>query len=131
MSRKKDKTKAPRVSSGARSLNARNRRAQRVASSPEAYDFSWLVNVTARMAAAKILNGEKVYPYWLSRLHEPSSSGDPIAGFYPVMTFKFKDRIYYGFVFREHREAVFEKWDPDARREFIDRIDQLQSRKTR
>lgn len=70
-------------------------------------DFAW-----------KIVNDHRVLPYWLSIECE---GPPPTSGFYPCHHHRRKStgRYYYGFLFRQCRDAVFEKWQHEynARKE--------------
>lgn len=72
----------------------------------------------AKSYAQKILNDCKERPYWLSI---PQEGVDPVAHFYPCSHFRAKGRVYYGFLFREHREMVVANW-PKARREYFHNV---------
>lgn len=61
-----------------------------------------------RMAAAKILNDHRERPWWLS---VPGTGSSPpyISGYFPCSMFRRGSRWYYGFLFKEHRDAMFKK----------------------
>lgn len=84
----------------------------------------WLIRASARMAANQILNAYPERPYWLSIPHGPGDGVEPVAGYFPCSYFRTKTRVYYGFLFREHREAVMAKWD-NARREFLETVQSI------
>lgn len=99
-----------------RSFRSRERRQQRKQQANDASDLSWLTRSGAVMASMKILNfktGSET-PYWLSIDKDAKPAGS--ADFYPARSFEHKGRIWYGFVFREHRDAQCDLW-PDARKE--------------
>ena len=116
MSRRKTPDKTPKASSGARSMRSRERRERRKDNAPDPTDLTWLVRSGLRMAAMKVINAYPERPYWLSIPHGQGDGIEPVAGFIPCSSFRTKKRAYYGFLFREHREALIEKWD-NARRE--------------
>lgn len=91
---------------------------QRRAAGPDPDDLTWLSNIAVRQAAERVLNGNKVYPYWLSIECEGNA---PVATYYPCRFIKQGNRVYYGFMFREHREQQVTLFT-DARRELIDTI---------
>lgn len=84
----------------------------------------WLIRATSRNDAARILNECKDRPYWLSIPHEDSDGVEPVAGFHPCSFFRKRGRVYYGFLIRDHREAVVMRWE-NARRELTDRVQSL------
>lgn len=82
-------------------------------------DTSWLIADLAVSKAKQILDRNPTRPYWLSF---PFDGGNPpISGFYPCTVFRTRDRIYYGFLFRDHRET-FLTHVTDGRRELTDTI---------
>ena len=84
----------------------------------------WLVRIGARMAAMKVINESPERPYWCSIPHGVGDGVEPVAGYYPCSYFRTKTRVYYGFLFREHREAVVAKWE-HARREFLEHVQSM------
>lgn len=87
-------------------------------------DYEWLRASQARAYAEKILNNCKERPYWLSI---PQEGNDPVAHFYPCSFFRAKGRVYYGFLFREHREAMMAQWT-QARRELYENVQAVRQR---
>ncbi len=67
------------------------------------------------MAAMQILNDYRDRPYVLSISKEDGP--EPVSGYYPCSMVTKNGRIYYLFLFREHRDATCANW-PDARKEF-------------
>ncbi len=116
MSRKRttnddNKTSKARV----RTFRNRDRNAQRKTKDDDLGDRTWLTRSSAKMAAMQVLNDYRERPYILSI---PEGDGpEPISGFYPCSMAKRDGRVYYFFLFREHRDATCAKW-PDARKEY-------------
>lgn len=81
-------------------------------------DAQFWMGITARNKANHILNRGHVRPYWLSI--KVNGGLAPVAGFYPCTHFKRDDRYYFGFAFREHRDACWKGWSKihGARKEF-------------
>lgn len=77
-------------------------------------DASWLTRITTLSSAMKVVNGHKERPYWLSIPHDGGI--EPSPGLYPVSIFTEKGRVYYGFLLKEHRDEIFNRWD-NARKE--------------
>lgn len=73
---------------------------------PEQDDQFWK-GVTARMKAERVLNDHRNRPYWLSI---PINGTPPVSGFFPCTHFTRGGRVYYGFLFREHRDRVHKGW---------------------
>lgn len=70
-------------------------------------DQQFWLGITARNKANHILNQGHVRPYWLSI---PVRGLAPIARYYPCTHFKRGERYYFGFAFREHRDACWKGW---------------------
>lgn len=77
----------------------------------------WLRRSSINAFAWKIVNSHKIMPYWLSI--EVDTGNPPVSGFYPCHMYMKNGRYYYGFLFRQCRDAVFEKWQHEyaARKE--------------
>ncbi len=90
-------------------------------------DYEWLRRSMARSYAEKILQDKTNTPYWLSIPH--TEGVEPVAHFYPCKYFRTKTRVYYGFMFQEHRDMVFANWREDkrARKELRDNVLQARS----
>ncbi len=74
--------------------------------------------IRARMTASKILNDHRERPWWLSI---PQRAGiSPSSGYFPCMSFNSRGRVYYGFLFREHRDSAHREM-PGARKELTGR----------
>lgn len=101
-----------------RSFRSRERREQRKQSTNAPEDLSWLIRTGVRMAAAKIMNvtHNSYMPYWLS---VPIEHKQQSPDFYPSKSIVSGDRIWYGFLFREHRDEQCILW-PDARKELTE-----------
>lgn len=117
---KDDKQDADRVKQRNRSLRNRERRKQRkpkVENDPS--DLSWLKLGTIRMVAARIMNDSyrEPAPFWLSVPKDPRP--EP-TDFYPCRSFTRGNRIWYGFLFREHRDQQILLWGGHARKELTE-----------
>jgi len=80
-------------------------------------NLAWLGMISIRAAANKIMNDSyrEPAPYWLSIPKDPRP---PQADFYPCRSFERGDRVWYGFLFRAHRDEQLERWGrTDARKE--------------
>lgn len=98
--RAKVRTRSPRV---------RKRRERKEGSDNRPDDLSWLLRSSLQMNAMKIINA--VPRVWhLSIPWGPGDGVEPVAGFLPCSYFRTKDRIYYSFSFREHRDELFDRW---------------------
>lgn len=84
-------------------------------------DYEWIRNASAKAYANKIMNSYRERPYWLSI---PRNGSPPTAHLFPCNILMTEKRVYYGFLFREHREMIIAKW-PNARREFTEVVDAL------
>lgn len=82
-------------------------------------DTTWLRTIKTVSQAEKILSRYRARPYWLSI---PYEGNPPVAEYLPCNLFRRHDRVYYGFLFREHREMAFNLFT-DARRELTSTID--------
>lgn len=83
-------------------------------------NFEWLGLNSVRMAAHKIMN--ETYrlpaPFWLS---VPKDPRPPQTDYYPCRSFERGDRIWYGFLFRAHRDEQLERWaNPAAHKELTE-----------
>lgn len=92
-------------------------------------DFEWIRRSLAQGYATKILNDNRERPYWLSIRHGPEDGVEPVAHVYPCSYFRTKSRVYYGFMFREHRDMIFTKWREDkrARKELLCNVLQVRA----
>ena len=82
--------------------------------------LEWLHRNGIRMAANKIMNDSyrEPAPFWLS---VPKHPRPPQADFYPCRSFERGDRIWYGFLFRAHRDEQLERWaNPEAHKELTE-----------
>lgn len=85
-------------------------------------DYLWIRRTLAKSYAEKVLNDYRQRPYWLSI---PMDRGvGPVPNFYPCTTFRVEGRMYYGFLFREHRDMFFATLE-DARKEYTDKVRRL------
>ena len=116
MSRKRTKEDAKDAKKRVRSFRTRERKQRRNTSSVPADDLTWVLKSRLKMIASKILNDAGDRSYWLSI---PKEGVEPVAGYYPCSSFVLGSRIYYGFMFREHRDSLFGRWD-NARKELTD-----------
>ena len=77
-------------------------------------DYEWLRRGQAKAFASKIMNDTRERPYWLvidRRTYEDAGlRTDPVAHFYPCSYTVRGNKAYYGFLFKEHRDIVWEKW---------------------
>lgn len=108
----------PAQSKRVRSFRNKERR-QRRRINPDielADDFTWLIRNCMRVSAMRVLNEYPQRPYWLS---VPDKPNPPVSSYYPCNTHKVNNRIYYGFLFREHRDNCFNQWD-NARKELTE-----------
>lgn len=118
--RKDDKQDADRVKQRNRSFRNQERRKRRrpkVENDPN--DLSWLKLATIRMVASRIMNDSyrEPAPFWLSVPKDPRP--EP-TDFYPCRSFSRGNRIWYGFLFREHRDQQILLWGGHARKEFTE-----------
>lgn len=84
-------------------------------------DYLWIRASMAKSYAERILNDHRGRPYWLSIPHATGDGVGPVVNFYPCTTFRTKGRMYYGFLFREHRDLFFATLR-NARKETLDRV---------
>lgn len=84
-------------------------------------DTSWLLRDMALSAAMRVVARHKERPYWLSIPHENGDGNPPVTDFFPCTTFRTRDRAYYGFLFREHRDQAIHRLD-DAEKELTDTV---------
>lgn len=102
-----------------RSFRSRERRQRRENEPRDPSDLSGVRFHTVRMVAYKIINATASSPhwsYWLSIPSEGKNRNSPTADYYPCRTFIRGDRVWYGFMFREHRDDQCRLW-PDAVKE--------------
>lgn len=87
-------------------------------------DYHWLRRSSAKAFAQAILNDCKDRPYWLSISRSCVGSTEPVAHVYPCSYMVRKGRVYYGFLFRDHRDLIFDQWRVQykARKETVDRV---------
>lgn len=88
-------------------------------SSTDLGDRTWLIRIAVMMDAKKVLNHHKERPYWLSIPHGENDGNPPVVDFYPLAMFRTKDRTYYGFLFRDHRDYAVTQLI-DARKEYTE-----------
>jgi hypothetical protein len=83
-------------------------------------DYLWIRRGLAKGYANKILNDYKERPYWLSIPHELHDQ-IPAPHLFPSSHFRTEGRVYFGFLFREHRDIFFATLE-DARKETTDAV---------
>jgi len=110
---RKRKDDTGNVKKRVRSFRTRERKQQRDTDAIATDDLTWVIKSKLKMTALKILNDDGSRPYWLSI---PRNGPEPVAGYYPCSVFTAEGRVYYGFMFREHRDQLHERWD-HARKE--------------
>lgn len=95
-----------------RSFRNRERREQRKTQTQGPEDQTWLRRSVTRMVAMRILNERfsEVPAYWLSIPSLGKNRNGPTSDFYPCRHHTRGDRLYYGFMFREHRDAQYLLW---------------------
>src|SRR3546814_4866635 len=80
----------------------------------------------AKSFAQKIMNEDRERPYWLvidRRTYEDAGiRTDPVAHFYPCNMMVSKTKAYYGFLFREHRDIIAERWSETHRARKVTQI---------
>jgi hypothetical protein len=76
-------------------------------------NFEWLGLNSVRMVANKIMNESYGHPapYWLSVPKDPRPEQ---TNFYPCRSFERGDRVWYGFLFRAHRDEQLLIWNNPA-----------------
>lgn len=85
-------------------------------------DYAWIRRGLLVSYANKIINEHRQRPYWLSITYDKDDGAPPVSNFYPCATFRSDEgRIYYGFLFREHRDLFFDKLKR-VRKETIDSV---------
>jgi len=102
-----------------RKLKSRERRERKKEQREESsapLDSSWLQDIMTVGQAQKIIDKERARPYWLSIPFEVGDGNPPVAGVTPCTMFRTRERVYYGFLFRQHRERVMVAFD-NAQRE--------------
>ncbi len=87
-------------------------------------DFLWLRRVDAVTYANKIVNNHRERPWWMSISHDKNDGNPPVAPFSPCSIGRTADRVYYGFLIREHRDLFFAQHD-DARKEVTEVVRRL------
>jgi len=77
-------------------------------------DYEWLRRGSAKAFAQRVLNDSRDRPYWLvidRRTYEDAGiRTDPVAHVYPCSYTVRGNRVYYGFLFQEHRDMIVERW---------------------
>lgn len=116
MARKK---RSSTTSITARTNAKRLKRQERQNAELDAGDIRWVKLAGLKMSAMKVLNNHRERPYWLSIPHSSGDGIEPVSPYVPCSSFRTDDRVYYGYLFREHREATVDQWD-DARREMTE-----------
>ena len=103
-----------------RSFRSRERRQRRSKGNdaPDAADLTWLTNINIKLVASRLLNNHRERPYWLSITHGKLDGNPPISNYFPCTSYRTDTRVYYGFLFREHRDAAFLDME-NSRKEFI------------
>lgn len=101
-----------------RSFRNKERREQRKKQSKDPMDLSWITSTGVRAAAVRIMNAthSSFWPYWLSIPHDKLAGTPPVSPFWPSKNTRTKDRVYYGFMIRDHRDELCLLW-PNARKE--------------
>ncbi len=84
-------------------------------------DVSWILRDLTMVGAMRIVNADKTRPYWLSIPFAQGDGNPPVSEFFPCSSFRTKERTYYGFLFRQHREAMMTRVD-EGRRELTDTV---------
>lgn len=114
--RKIDSKDQERIKKRSRSFRSRERRKQRTTADHDPSDLGWLKLSGIRMAACKVMNDSyrQPAPFWLSIPAVPRP--EPV-DFFPCRSFQRGDRIWYGFLFREHRDQQIVIWGGRARKE--------------
>lgn len=91
-------------------------------------DYLWIRRSQAKSFAMKIMNDHRDRPYWLSiprpRGDTPADRAAPVSQYFPCTMFSTQSRVYYGFLFIEHRDLFF-KEQSNARKEMIETISKL------
>ena len=94
-------------------------------------DYEWLRRGQAKSFAQKIMNEDRERPYWLvidRRTYEDAGiRTDPVAHFYPCNMMVSKTKAYYGFLFREHRDIIAERWSETHRARKVTREQVMQA----
>jgi hypothetical protein len=83
-------------------------------------DLEWLHLNGVRTAAARIMNDSyrQPAPFWLS---VPKNPRPEPTNFYPCRSFERGDRVWYGFLFRAHRDEQLLIWgNKKARKELTE-----------
>lgn len=93
-------------------------------------DWQWIRRSKAQAIANGILNDYPSRPFWLSIPRQPR--GEPVAQFFPCSYFLTSSRIFYGFLFQEHRDTLFNQWKRElhARKEFFETVSAIRSRRS-
>lgn len=105
-----------------RSFRSKERREQRKrrTDNKRPDDITWLTNIALHMSAMRIINNHKERPYWVSIPWGENDGIEPVSGYLPCSSIRTKTRVYYGFLFREHRDAMYLEHIETARKEFTD-----------
>lgn len=81
-------------------------------------DYLWIRRGLAKSYAMKVINDHRERPYWLSI---PRDARPPVSNYYPCTMFRTETRMYYGFLFREHRDLFYATLSK-GRKEFTDTV---------
>lgn len=119
MARRRQTDEGKKRSSRARREQRKRERAER--EQEGVVDKSWILRDLTLAIAQKIVSRAKERPYWLSIRHGKGDGNPPVSGYYPCTMFRTANRVYYGFLLREHRERFYYEID-DARRELTDTV---------
>ena len=84
-------------------------------------DTNWIHESLTLAKASAIINHHKERPFWLSIPWQVGDGNIPISGYLPCSMFRTRDRAYYGFLFREHRDNAMLLLT-DARKELTDSV---------
>lgn len=101
-----------------RSFRSRERRQRRNDATPDASDATWLTRISLHLSCMRILNHKMrgPWPFWLSIESLGKGRNSPTSDYYPCKTIVRGNRVWYAFIFREHRDEQCLLW-PDARKE--------------
>lgn len=106
---RREERKKRRLEAGDDAPRRGRREPPRAAKLHDPNDLEWLKLGSIRMVAARIMNDtyREPAPYWLS---VPADPRPEPTDFYPCRSFRRGDRIFYGFLFREHRDEQLLRW---------------------
>lgn len=116
--------KAPSSSEGSSSSSSKRSAAPDYSGAFVRDDFLWLRRVDALTYAHKIVNYHRERPWWVSIAHSRDDGNPPVSHFFPCSVGRTADRVYYGFLIREHRDLFFASRD-DARKEVTEVVRRL------